>query len=110
MSKLAAGRGVAVDSQPGLGAPVLALVVAKHGEAALHGADDSALPRGEPVGYAVEMSLLHILPLAVAAHASFTRIPSGNGFGTLVYDVSQARVVDLREHVYQSVDSGVATR
>jgi MYXO-CTERM domain-containing protein len=54
--------------------------------------------------------LLHILPLAIAAHASFTKLPTGNGFGTAVYDLSQAKVVDLREHAYQSVDQGVATR
>ncbi len=56
------------------------------------------------------LSLLHVVPLAVAAHASFDKLPSGNGFGTAVYDIAQAKVSDLREHTYQSVDQGVPTR
>ncbi|HEX2572184.1 MAG TPA: glycoside hydrolase family 15 protein [Polyangia bacterium] len=56
------------------------------------------------------LALLHVLPLAVAAHASLARIPSGNGFGTAIYDASQARLVGLREHTFQNVDYGVPTR
>ncbi|MSP61871.1 MAG: glycoside hydrolase family 15 protein [Myxococcales bacterium] len=55
-------------------------------------------------------SLLHILPFAVAAHASFTKLPSGNGFGTAVYDAALGKITGLREHVYQSVDTGIPTR
>jgi GH15 family glucan-1,4-alpha-glucosidase len=56
------------------------------------------------------LTLLHILPLAVAAHTSLARIPSGNGFGTAIYDASRARLVGLREHTFQYVDYGVPTR
>lgn len=56
------------------------------------------------------LTLLHILPLAVAAHTSLARIPSGNGFGTVIYDASRARLVGLREHTFQYVDYNVPTR
>lgn len=56
------------------------------------------------------LTLLHILPLAVAAHTSLSRIPSGNGFGTAIYDASRARLVGLREHTFQAVDYNVPTR
>lgn len=56
------------------------------------------------------LTLLHVLPLAVAAHSSFSLLPSGNGFGTAVYDLAQAKIVNLREHAFQSVDAGVPTR
>ncbi len=47
---------------------------------------------------------------SVAPHASWSKLPTSNGFAAAVYDVAHARVTSLREHLYARRDAATPTR